>query len=34
LILWIFFMIETILQLEGLSIFYWIGLIWFQEVLT
>jgi hypothetical protein len=27
LILWIFFMIETILQLEGLSIFYWIGLI-------
>jgi hypothetical protein len=27
LVLWAFFMIETILQLEGLSILYWIGLL-------
>ena len=27
LVLWVFFMIETILQLEGLSILYWIGLL-------
>lgn len=27
LVLWMFFMIESILQLEGLSILYWIGLL-------
>ena len=26
-VLWVFFMVETILQLEGLSILYWIGLL-------
>jgi len=27
LVLWIFFMVESILQLEGLSILYWIGIL-------